>query len=204
MSKLHCIHQHTMNIFPREILVQLNLPTLKEMCREHNLKCSGKKDELVERIIAHQDKLEKQRQELSARLSYGAMKRDEDFERVMQVFEQWCDENGFRPSKLAESGLSYEFVDFNEIRAAFADYDPSTSTLREDRLVPTPSTKLDVFLEMLFNERDDWQIFDTTTQEREFDCDSEFSDRWMVEGMKKIYGETAPQQWCATSYANRD
>ena len=191
-------------MYSREILEQLKTPALKEVCREHNLKCSGKKDELVERIITHQDKLEKQRQELSARMSYGAMKRDEDFERVMQVFEQWCDENGFRPSKLAESGVSYEFVDINEIRAAFADYDPSTSTLREDRLVPTPSTKLDVFLEMLFNERDDWQIFDTTTQEREFDCDSEFSDRWMVEGMKKIYGETAPQQWCATSYANRD
>ena len=191
-------------MYSRENLKQLNISLLKEVCSEHNLSCSGKKVELIERIIAHQDKLEKQRQKISALMERGAVKRDEDFERVIQVFERWCDENGFAPSKLAESGVSYEWVHINEIRAAFADYDPSTSTLREDRLVPTPSTKLEVFLEMLFNERDDWEICDTTTQEREFDCDSEFNDRWMVEGMKKIYGETAPQQWCATSYANRD
>ena len=70
--------------------------------------------------------------------------------------------------------------------------------------INTPSTKLDVFLEMLFNERDEWVMFDTTEQEREFDCDSEFSDRWMIEGMKKIYDVPEPQQWCATSYANRE
>ena len=191
-------------MFTREVLEQLKVPALKEVCRGYSLPISGKKSELFLRIIAHQEKLDGTAQKWSQLMTYGAMKRGEDFERVIQVFERWCDENGFAPSKLAESGVSYEFVDINEIRAAFADYDPSTSTLREDRLVPTPSTKLEVFLEMLFNERDDWEIFDTTTQEREFDCDSEFNDRWMVEGMKKIYTETAPQQWCATSYANRD
>jgi hypothetical protein len=123
-------------------------------------------------------------------MAHGAAKRDEDFERVIQVFQQWTDENGFWPAKLSDSGVSYVNVDMNEIRAAFADYDPSTSSLREDTLVPTPSTKLEVFLEMLFNEHDEWEIFDTTEQEREFDCDSEFSDRWMIEGMKKIYEET--------------
>ena len=178
-------------MIPREILEQLKVPALKEVCCGYNLSVSGNKTKLFERIIAHQEKLEKKRQELNALMTHGAMKRDEEFERVIQVFERWCDENGFRLSKLAESGVSYEYVHINEIRAAFADYDPSTSTLREDKLVPTPETKLEEFLEMLFNERDDCEIFDTTTAEREFDCDSEFNDRWMIEGMKKIYDETA-------------
>ena len=191
-------------MYSHQFLENLKVKALQGICTDYGIKTSGKKMELIERIIEHQGKLEKLRQNWNARMAHGAAKRDEDFERVMQVFEQWTDENGFWPAKLSDSGVSYVNVDINEIRAAFADYDPTTSSLREDRLVPTPSTKLDVFLEMLFNERDDWQIFDTTTQEREFDCDSEFSDRWMVEGMKKIYGETAPQQWCATSYANRE
>ena len=178
-------------MYTRKVLEVLKVKMLQEICTEYGLKTSGKKAELVERIIEHQDKLEKLRQDWDARMSHGAEKRDEGFERVIHVFQQWSDENGFWPSKLAKSGVSYEYVDINEIRAAFADYDPDTSTLREDRYVPCPGTKLEVFLEMLFNERDDWEICDTTTQEREFDCDSEFNDRWMVEGMKKIYNETA-------------
>ena len=174
----------------RQVLEQMKVPALKEVCREYELPISGKKSELFLRIIAHQEKLDGTAQKWSQLMTYGAAKRDDGFERVMRVFQQWSDENGFWPSKLAKSGVSYEFVDINEIRAAFADYDPDTSTLREDKYVPCPGTKLEVFLEMLFNERHDWEICDTTTQEREFDCDSEFNDRWMVEGMKKIYEET--------------
>lgn len=188
----------------RVILEKMKLAALKEVCRGYNLNISGKKAELFERIIAHQEKLQQEKDKVSQLTTYGAEKRDEGFERVMRVFQQWSDENGFWPSKLAKSNVSYEFVDINEIRAAFADYDPDTSSLREDKYVPCPGTKLEVFLEMLFNEKDEWEIFDTTTAEREFDCDSEFNDRWMIEGMKKLYNEPEPQQWCATSYANRD
>jgi hypothetical protein len=178
-------------MFTHEVLEQLKVPALKEVCRTYGIATSGNKTVLFDRIIAHQEKLKIEKDKWSQLMTYGAAKRDEGFERAIGVFEQWSDENGFWPSKLAKSGVSYEFVDINEIRAAFADYDPDTSTLREDKYVPCPGTKLEVFLEMLFNERDDWQIFDTTTQDREFDSDSEFSDRWMVEGMKKIYDETA-------------
>ena len=191
-------------MLPREILEELKVPALKEVCRGYELPISGKKSELFLRIIAHQEKLDGTAQKWSQLMTYGAAKRDEGFERVIGVFEQWSDENGFWPSKLAKSGVSYEFVDINEIRAAFADYDPDTSVLRQDKYVPCPGTKLEVFLEMLFNERNDWEICDTTTQEREFDCDSEFNDRWMVEGMTKLYDETPTRQWCASSYANRD
>ena len=140
--------------------------------------------------FTHQEKLKIEKDTWSQLMTYGAAKSDDGFERVIGVFEQWSDENGFWPSKLSKSGVSYEFVDINEIRAAFAAYDPDASTLREDKLVPCPGPKLEVFLEMLFNERDEWEICDTTTQEREFDRASEFNDRWMVEGMKKIYEET--------------
>ena len=174
----------------REVLEQLKVPALKEVCRGYELPISGKKSELFLRIIAHQEKLDGTAQKWSQLMTYGAAKRDDGFERVMRVFQQWSDENGFWPSKLAKSGVSYEFVDINEIRAAFADYDPDTSVLRQDKYVPCPGTKLEVFLEMLFNERGDWEICDTTTQERDFDSNSEFNDRWMVEGMKKIYEET--------------
>ena len=191
-------------MYTRKVLEAMKVAQLKTVCTEYELQISGKKQNLIERIIAHQEKITQEQIAWEKLMKHGAEERDMGFERVIRVFQHWAEENGFWPAKLSKSGVSYEHIDINEIRAAFADYDPSTSTLREDRLVPTPSTKLDVFLEMLFNERDDWQIFDTTTQEREFDCDSEFSDRWMVEGMKKIYGETVPQQWCATSYANRD
>ena len=177
-------------MFTREVLEQMKVPALKEVCRGYNLAMSGKKSELFDRIIAHQEKHKIEKDKWSQLMTYGAAKRDDGFERVIRVFQQWSDENRFWPSKLAKSGVGYEFVDINEIRAAFADYDPDTSTLREDKYVPCPGTKLEVFLEMLFNERDDWEIFDTTTQEREFDSDSKFNDRWMVEGMKKIYEET--------------
>ena len=108
-------------MFTREVLEQLKAPALKEVCRGYNLPISGKKSELFLRIIAHQEKLDGTAKKWSQLMTYGAAKRDDGFERVIGVFEQWSDENGFWPSKLSKSGVSYEFVDINEIRAAFAD-----------------------------------------------------------------------------------
>ena len=190
-----CIHQiikttETTKMFSREVIEQLNAPALKELCRAYKLIMSGNKTELFERLIAHQEKLKQESDNWSRRMAYGATKRDKGFERVISVFNQWSDKNGFWPSKLSRSGISYEFVDINEIRAAFADYDPDTSPLREDKYSPSPGTKLEVFLEMLFNDHDEWEFFDHTNADREFDCDSEFSARWMITGMKEIYDET--------------
>ena len=196
--------QTTHRMYSKLILDNLNAKTLQDIAVQYGVPKSGKKSDIVTRILEHQEKQQTKIAAHNAVLARGAITRDDGFERVIQVFQQWCDQNGFAPSKISDSGVSYVFVDINEIRAAFADYDPNTSSLREDRMVPIPETKLDVFLEMLFNERDDWHIFDTTTQEREFDCDSEFNDRWMVEGMTKLYDETPTRQWCASSYANRD
>ena len=88
-------------MYSREILVQLKTPALKEVCRGYSLPISGKKSELFLRIIAHQEKLDGTAQKWSQLMTYGAAKRDDGFERVIGVFEQWSDENGFWPSKLA-------------------------------------------------------------------------------------------------------
>ena len=163
--------------FTKELLENKKVSELKELCRQLKVPISGNKKELVTRILEWEEKTTKEKNEWDKLMAYGAEERDEGFERVISIFKFWSEENGFWPSKLGKSGVSYESVDINEIRAAFADYNPDTSSLRDDKLVPAPSTKLEVFLEMLFNERDDWVIFDTTNEGREFDSDSKFSDR---------------------------
>ena len=174
-------------MYTRKILEVMKVAQLKSVCSEYELKISGNKQELIDRIISHQEKITQEQVAWEKLMKHGAEERDDGFARVIRVFREWSDEDGFWPAKLSKSGVSFEYVDINEIRAAFADYDPDTSPLREDMLVPTPGTKLEVFLEMLFNERDDWTICDTTNEEREFDCDSEFNDMWLVEGMKELY-----------------
>lgn len=171
-------------------LEDMKAKALKEICVEYAITSSGNKKNLIERIIAHQDTQEKKRQEWDALMAYGAAKRDDYFERVIQVFEFWCNEEGFHLSKSDDTGVLSKWVHMNEIRAAFSDYNPDTSPLREDMMVPAPSNKLEVFLEMLFNERQDWEIIDSTEEDREFSQDSEYSDKWMIEGLNKIYAET--------------
>ena len=173
-------------MYTRKVLEAMKVAQLKTVCTEYELQISGKKQNLIERIIAHQEKITQQQIAGEQLMKHGAEERDMGFERVIRVFQHWAEENGFWPAKLSKSGVSYEHIDINEIRAAFADYDPDTSSLREDKLVPTPGTKLEVFLEMLFNERDDWIICDTTNEERDFDCDSEFNDT-TIKGMKELY-----------------
>ena len=131
--------QTTYRMYSKLILDNLNAKTLQDIAVQYGLPKSGKKSDIVTRILEHQEKQQTKIAAHNAVLARGAITRDDEFERVIQVFQQWCDQNGFAPSKISESGVSYEFVDINEIRAAFADYDPNTSSLREDRMVPTVS-----------------------------------------------------------------
>jgi hypothetical protein len=174
-------------MYTRNTLEAKKVPELKDICRNYKLVPQGKKQELITKIIEYQEKITQEQIAWEKLMKHGAEERDMGFERVIRVFQHWAEENGFWPAKLSKSGVSYEYIDINEIRAAFADYDPDTSSLREDKLVPTPGTKLEVFLEMLFNERDDWIICDTTNEERDFDCDSEFNDTWLIKGMNELY-----------------
>lgn len=161
-------------MFSREILEQLKVPALKEMCRAYNLSASGKKAELFERIIAHQEKLQQQKAEQQNRLAYGAEvptladgTPDSEFENVMEKYVEWSNTTFWNISKLAKSGVSFEKVDIREIRAAFKDYDPAASTLRADRFVPVPQTKTEIFLEMFFDKLGgEWEMFCECSDER--------------------------------------
>ena len=185
----------------REILEQLKTPALKEVCRGYNLAVSGKKSELFERIIAHQEKLEKQQAEQQQRLAYGAEAAtladgtpDIEFEATMTKFFDWSNATFWNICKLSESGVSFQKVDRREIRAAFKDYDPAASSLRADRLVPVPHTKMEIFLEMFFDKLGgEWEMFRECSDERgEKDFD-ESEERKFVQEMKESNMLPVPQ-----------
>jgi hypothetical protein len=77
-----------------------------------------------------------------------------------------------------------EKVHINEVRAAFADYN---SEGEDGEIAPN----LSEFFFCLFNwdadNKGSWDIYDTTEQDREFDCDSEYNSNWLVSGMTEIY-----------------
>ena len=158
----------------REILEELKVPALKEVCRGYNLSVSGKKTELFERIIAYQEKLEKEQAEKQQRLAYGAQAAtladgtpDSEFEAVMKNYVEWSNATFWNICVLAESGVSYQKLDLREIRAAFKDYDPAASTLRNDRYVPVPQNKTEIFLEMFFDKLGgEWEMFCECSDER--------------------------------------
>ena len=120
-------------MYTRKIIEVMKVAQLKSVCSEYELKISGNKQELIDRIISHQEKITQKQVAYEKLMKHGAEERDDEFERVIRVFQQWSDENGFWPAKLNKSGVSFENVNINEIRAAFADYDPDASPLRKDR-----------------------------------------------------------------------
>jgi hypothetical protein len=191
----------------REILEQLKIPALKEVCRGYKITSSGKKSELFERIIAHQEKHEKHQAEQEQRLAYGAEVQtladgtpDNEFEATMAKFFDWCETNKWSVIELAKNGYSFQKVDRREIRASFKEYDPAASTLRADRLVPVPRNKTEIFLEMFFDKLGgEWEMFSECSDERDEGFD-ECEEHKFIDEMKRSY--VAPvSQWCATSYA---
>jgi hypothetical protein len=192
----------------REILEQLKMPALKEVCQGYKIVSSGKKSELFERIIAHQEKLKKQQEEQQQRLDYGSDPPllpdgtpDSEFEATMTRFFDWCEINEWRVYELAKNSSSFQKVDHREIRASFKEYDPAVSTLRDDRLVPVPRNKTEIFLEMFFDKLGgEWEMFCDWfgRGEEEFD---ESEQRKFTDEMKRSYA-TPVSLWCATSYAN--
>jgi len=161
----------------REILVQLSVAQLKELCRGYNVSVSGKKSELVERIIAHEETINKREK----RLAYGAEAAilvdgtpDSEFEATIAKFFDWCKTNNFSVNEVAGSGCSFQEVDPREIRASFKEYDPAASTLRQDRYVPVPNTNAEIFLEMFFDKLGgEWEMFSSDDSDIEFECHEE-------------------------------
>ena len=191
------------SMYSKSILENMTVTALKTNAEQYGLPKSGKKAEIVDRILSHHEKNQKKNTDHALLLARGAAKRDEGFERVIRAYVNWTQVNQFSLSKQTGE-VTFGKVHINEIRAAFADYDPSTSPLRNDRYVPVPETPLEVFLEMFFGKYGgEWHFFDDTDEDRLFSEESEYNDQWFVEGLKHLWESEAPQ-WCASSYANRD
>ena len=163
-------------------LIQLSQSTeteLQSICIDYGINSSGNMSALIPRIRNHQEKIKKEEEDKKQLLEYGAKPRCEDFEKIIRAFETWCSNEKFAPFK---GYMTTEKVHINEIRAAFADYNHNLSSSP-----PKHSDPLDEFFYMLFNVHDDWEFYDTTEQDREFDCDSEYNSNWLVAGMTEIY-----------------
>ena len=137
--------------------------------------------DLIPRIRFHQEKIQKEKETKKQLLENGAKPRSEEFEKIIRAFELWCAKEGFAPFK---GYMSREKVHINEVRAAFADYNREGE---EGEIAPN----LSEFFFCLFNwdadNKGSWDIYDTTEQDREFDCDSEYNSNWLVAGMTDIY-----------------
>lgn len=157
-------------------LIQLSNSTkneLQSICIDYGINSSGNMSALIPRIRNHQEKIQKEEEEKKQLLEYGAKPRCEDFEKIIRAFETWCSNENFAPFK---GYMTTEKVDINEIRAAFAKYNDNET-----------NPNLSEFFFMLFNVRDDWEFYDTTEQDREFDCDSMYNSNWMASGITEIY-----------------
>ena len=173
----------------RPVLETMRTGFLKIILTENKLPTSGNKAELVQRILDYQDKLKAEGEEWEQLMIKGSAIQDDEFEKIMQAYTAWCEQNNFHVFKMAASGYSFSKVHINEIRAEFMDYDPSKSPLRKDSLVPTPTTKMDIFLEMFFeNLGAIWNFFDIDeTEDREFGEKSPYNEKWFVDGLLELY-----------------
>jgi len=159
-------------------LIQLSQSTktqLQSICIDYGIKSSGNMSELIPRIRNHQKKIQKEKEAKKQLLENGAKPRCEEFEKIIRAFELWCTQEGFSPF---QGYITTEKVHINEVRAAFADYNDNES-----------KPQLSEFFYMVFNERDNWEFYDTTEEDREFDCDSEYNSNWLVAGMTEIYNK---------------
>ena len=102
-------------MFTLEQLTKMTNKEIKEILREEKLVMSGNKEVLIARIIAHQEKEDKERHEHDVMLTHGAQIHSQEFEKIMGVFLEWCGKEGFRVHKYGKSGCSFETVDVNEI-----------------------------------------------------------------------------------------
>lgn len=157
-------------------LIQLSQSTkteLQSICINYGIKSTGNMSALIVRIRGHQDTIKKEEEAKKQLLEYGAKPRCEGFEKIIRAFEMWCSKEGFAPF---QGYMITKKVDINEIRAAFADYNDNET-----------NPQLSEFFFMLFNVHDNWEFYDTTEQDREFDCDSMYNSNWLARGMTEIH-----------------
>ena len=154
-------------MYSREILEQLSVSDLKEVCHGFNLILSGNKTELFERIIAHQEAQAEKEQ----RMAYGAQAATladgtPDSESIIKKYIKWTKITS-RDIYEGTGGSCYRKLDIREIRAEFKNYDPTLSPLRTNDEVPFPQNKTEIFIDMIFEKLfdDQWEIFSPTKEE---------------------------------------
>ena len=174
------------NTYTLPVLTAMRTGFLKLILSDNELSTSGKKEELIQRILDYQTKINAEKEAWEHMMLKGEIKQEDEFEKVMLSYITWCKENNFQIHKVNSSGHSFSLVHINEIRFAFMEYDPSASPLRKDRLVPVPNTKMDIFLEMFFEKLGTiWYFFDADEEH-----DREFGEEYQglfVEELKKMY-----------------
>ena len=79
-----------------ENLQKYKVSQLKELCREYNILMSGKKSELIQRIMEHEGKNNKKKEEKNERLVYGEEPAtlidgtpDTEFDAIITKFLNW-------------------------------------------------------------------------------------------------------------------
>lgn len=153
---------------------------LKDILREKKLTMSGTKAALIQRIwdfqqseIKKEKELIKKQHEHEIMLTHGAQTGTPLFEKIMGAFQEWCMKEKFQVHKYGARPCTFEVVDINEIR-----YKMRTITSLEEFYHEFFNTFLD----------SEWYLFsEDGHDDREFDCDSQYNDEWMIKGMNEIF-----------------
>ena len=144
---------------------------LQVICVNYGINKSGNKQELVERIIAHQEKNQRIQNVVENRFAYGNApallpngEPDTEFEQVMTSYLDWSQRTNWSISKMSETSLHFHKIDIREIRASFKDYLNNGTT----------KSRMYAFLEMFFDLLDgEWIMMHEQDTEEIFDDDEQ-------------------------------
>ena len=137
-------YKKDMNIsYNRDQLTKMKIPQLKELCIGFNLKKSGKKDILIDRIIQHTSEkhIEKPTPDSTVDLEFE--------NKIWPAYSAWFSKTNYKIYKQTQP-FKWDLVSRSEIQETFNKYDYSKSPLRNDSLVPVPTTRTEQFIEMFF------------------------------------------------------
>lgn len=172
-----------------ENLQKYKVSQLKEVCREYNILMSGKKSELIQRIMEHEEKNNKKKEEKNERLVYGEEPAtlidgtpDTEFDAIITKFLNWFKNKNFSIERLSINGHSFDKVDQHEIRASFKDYLKTEAELRSSMKNQLTLTKTEIFINMFFDKLGIyWFVFD---EKDENEIEFEYYENDFTEYMK--------------------
>ena len=152
----------------QENLKNYKVSELREICRGYKILMSGNKSKLIERIIDHQEKINKKEEEKKERLAYGKEvstlidgTHDIEFDAIITKFLNWFENKNLSIEKLSTNSYSFDKVHQDEIRATFKDYLKTNAEIDRNMEKKNILTKTEVFITMFFNKLGIyWFVFD--------------------------------------------